>query len=143
MGLNFSQIKTAKAELLQDLRTRTANFLQFFGYRKSQMALAVGISETHLGDYLNGSRGLSETTYAKIEEILTLPEEKRKILFPRNRIVNAQRFGQPVADQEIAIDAEREQFNDEHTNQIRLSGKNKNATSMFAGPEDTRKNLSI
>jgi hypothetical protein len=147
MALTFSQIQTAKAELLQDLRDRTVKFLEFFGYNKKQMATAVGVSETHLGDYLNSSRGLSETTYAKIEHILCLPADQREKLFPAggNRIVNVQSFGNPVAD--VELDPEtmtmfEHQQTETHLAQVRTTCANRNADTTFAGRNNDQENFS-
>jgi transcriptional regulator with XRE-family HTH domain len=81
MVLNLSKILQQKADVLQSLRERTKTYLDKFGYSQKAMASAVGISETYLNDFLNGRRGMSEVPFAKIEHVLSLNANQRKLQF--------------------------------------------------------------
>jgi transcriptional regulator with XRE-family HTH domain len=79
--ISLSQILQQKADVLQSLRDRTKTYLSKFGYSQKVMAAAVGISETYLNDFLNGRRGISEVPFAKIEHVLSLKADQRKLQF--------------------------------------------------------------
>jgi transcriptional regulator with XRE-family HTH domain len=81
MVLNLSKILQQKADVLQSLRERTKTYLSKWGYTRKSMAAAVGISETYLNDFLNGRRGLTEIPFAKIEQVLSLNAQQRKLQF--------------------------------------------------------------
>jgi DNA-binding transcriptional regulator YdaS (Cro superfamily) len=67
--------------VLQSLRDRTKVYLSKYGYTRKAMAAAVGISETYLNDFLNGRRGMSPIPFAKIEQVLSLNAQQRKLQF--------------------------------------------------------------
>jgi transcriptional regulator with XRE-family HTH domain len=81
MVLNLSRILQQKADVLQSLRERTQSYLSKWGYSQKAMASAVGISETYLNDFLNGRRGMSPIPFAKIEQVLSLKTDQRKLQF--------------------------------------------------------------
>lgn len=81
MVVNLSKILQQKSDVLQSLRDRTKVYLSKHGYTQKAMAAAVGISETYLNDFLNGRRGMSEVPFAKIEQVLSLNAQQRKLQF--------------------------------------------------------------
>jgi predicted transcriptional regulator len=141
--LHFSNKLTSSLENLNGavdrLRQETNLWLSSQGIKQNTVASLLGVSEAFFSKFLSGEKDISAKTYAKLSFLVG----KKLELNAGTRIVQHTSNGKPVADMPINIGVKREQFNDEHANQIRLSGKNKNANSMFAGPEDTRKNLSI
>ena len=81
MVLNLSKVLQTKTDVLQCLRDRTKTYLSKWGYSQKAMAVAVGISETYLNDFINGRRGMSEVPSDKIEHILSLNASQRKLQF--------------------------------------------------------------
>ena len=101
MVVNLSKIIQQKAEVLQSLRDLTKSFLAKYGYSQKTMATAVGISETYLNDFLNGRRGMSPIWFTKIEHVLSLKTDQRKLQFysrgsTGGRIANLQENGKKV-----------------------------------------------
>jgi transcriptional regulator with XRE-family HTH domain len=104
MVLNLSKVLQQKADVLQSLRDRTKTYLQKFGYSQKAMASAVGISETYLNDFLNSRRGMAEVPFAKIEQILSLNVNQRKLQFYKGgntgtRMCNLQAKGKTLKGQ--------------------------------------------
>ena len=104
MVLNLSKVLQQKADVLQGLRDRTKVYLDKFGYSQKAMASAVGISETYLNDFLNGRRGMSPIPFSKIEHVLSLNANQRKLQFytggnTGTRICNPQAKGKTLKGQ--------------------------------------------
>jgi transcriptional regulator with XRE-family HTH domain len=104
MVVNLSKILQQKADVLQSLRERTKTYLSRWGYSQKAMASAVGISETYLNDFLNGRRGMSVQPFAKIEQVLSLNANQRKLQFYTGgntgaRLCNLQAKGRNVKGQ--------------------------------------------
>jgi transcriptional regulator with XRE-family HTH domain len=104
MVLNLSKIMQQKTDVLQSLRERTKSYLAKFGYSQKAMASAVGISETYLNDFLNARRGMSVQPFAKIEQVLSLNANQRKLQFYTGgntgaRLCNLQAKGRNVKGQ--------------------------------------------
>jgi transcriptional regulator with XRE-family HTH domain len=104
MVVNLSKILQQKADVLQNLRDRTKVYLSKHGYTQKAIASAVGISETYLNDFLNGRRGMSEIPFAKIEHVLSLNANQRKLQFYKGgntgaRMANLQSKGENVKGQ--------------------------------------------
>src|ERR1700758_1009822 len=104
MVLNFSKLRTQQEAMLSSLRDRTKTYLSKWGYTQRQLAEAVKISETHVNDFLQAKRGLSETAFINMEHILSLNATQRKLQFYRGgnstpRICNLQHKGHNVKGQ--------------------------------------------
>jgi transcriptional regulator with XRE-family HTH domain len=104
MVLNLSRILQQKADVLQSLRDRTRSYLSKWGYSQKAMAAVVGISETYLNDFLNGRRGMSVEPFAKIEQVLSLKADQRKLQFYKGgntgaRMCNLQEKGKNIRGQ--------------------------------------------
>jgi transcriptional regulator with XRE-family HTH domain len=104
MVVNLSKILQQKADVLQSLRDRTKTYLSKWGYSQKAMASAVGISETYLNDFLSGRRGMSEVPFAKIEHVISLKADQRKLQFYTGgnsgaRMANLQSKGQNIKGQ--------------------------------------------
>jgi hypothetical protein len=104
MVVNLSKILQQKADVLQSLRDRTKTYLSKWGYSQKAMSSAVGISETYLNDFLNGRRGMSEVPFAKIEHVLSLKADQRKLQFYQGgntgaRMANLQSKGKTLKGQ--------------------------------------------
>jgi transcriptional regulator with XRE-family HTH domain len=104
MVVNLSKVLQQKVDVLQSLRERTKTYLSKWGYSQKAMSAAVGISETYLNDFLNGRRGLSAVPFSKIEHVLSLKADQRKLQFYQGgntgqRICNMQSKGRNIADQ--------------------------------------------
>ena len=104
MVVNLSKILQQKADVLQSLRDRTKVYLSKYDYTQKAMASAVGISETYLNDFLNGRRGLSAIPFSKIQHILSLNANQRKLQFDKGgntgtRMCNLQAKGRNIPGQ--------------------------------------------
>ena len=67
--------------MFASLRDRTKAYIAKFGYRQNQVAEAIGVSESHMADFLSARRGLSDITFAKLEHVLSLNANQRKLQF--------------------------------------------------------------
>jgi len=67
--------------MFSSLRERTKAYIAKFGYRQNQIAEAIGVSNSHVADFLSARRGLSDITFAKLEHILSLNATQRKLQF--------------------------------------------------------------
>jgi transcriptional regulator with XRE-family HTH domain len=104
MVLNFTKLRQQQDAMLSSLRDRTKTYLNKWGYTQRQLAEAVQISETHLNDFLQAKRGLSETAFFKIEHVLSLNATQRKLQFYKSgntgaRFCNMQHKGQNIPGQ--------------------------------------------
>ena len=90
--------------MFASLRDRTKAYIAKFGYRQNQVAEAIGVSESHMADFLSARRGLSETTFAKLEHVLSLSTTQRKLQFYKSgntgaRFCNLQHKGRNINGQ--------------------------------------------
>ena len=69
--------------MFASLRARTRAYIAKFRYRQNQIAEAIGVSESHIADFLSARRGLSDITFAKLEHILSLSAAQTKLQFYR------------------------------------------------------------
>jgi hypothetical protein len=104
MVLNFTKLRQQQDAMLSGLRDRTKAYLSKWGYAQRQLAEAVQISETHLNDFLQSKRGLGEVMYAKMEHVLSLNANQRKLQFYRGgnsgaRATHGQVMGNAVKGQ--------------------------------------------
>src|SRR6201987_5783948 len=60
MILNLSKLHSQQEAIFASLRDRTKAYIAKFGYRQNQIAEAIGVSESHIADFLSARRGLSE-----------------------------------------------------------------------------------
>jgi transcriptional regulator with XRE-family HTH domain len=81
MILNLSKLHSQQEAMFSSLRDRTQAYIAKFGYRQNQIAEAIGVSESHIADFLSARRGLSDITFAKLEHILSLNATQRKLQF--------------------------------------------------------------
>ena len=81
MVLNFTKLRTQQEAMLSSLRGRTKTYLSKWGYTQRQLAEAVKISETHLNDFLQAKRGLSETAFFNMEHVLSLNATQGALTF--------------------------------------------------------------
>jgi transcriptional regulator with XRE-family HTH domain len=81
MMLNLSKLHSQKEAMFSSLRDRVKAYLAKFEYTQKQMSAVIGVSESHLADFLSGRRGLSDITFSKIEQILSLSAAQRKLQF--------------------------------------------------------------
>jgi transcriptional regulator with XRE-family HTH domain len=104
MVLNFAKLRTQQEAMLSSLRDRTKTYLSKWGYTQRQLAEAVKISETHVNDFLQAKRGLSEAAFFKIDQVLSLNATQRKLQFYKGgntgaRFTNLQHKGPNVPGQ--------------------------------------------
>jgi predicted transcriptional regulator len=104
MILNLSKLHTQKEAMFSSLRERTKAYIAKFGYRQNQIAEAIGVSNSHVADFLSARRGLSDITFAKLEHILSLNATQRKLQFYTGgntgaRMANLQSKGNTVKGQ--------------------------------------------
>jgi transcriptional regulator with XRE-family HTH domain len=81
MILNLRKLYSQQEAMFSSLRDRAKTYLAKYGYHQKQMAEAIGVSETHMADFLSAKRGLSETPFVKLEHILSLNANQRKLQF--------------------------------------------------------------
>jgi transcriptional regulator with XRE-family HTH domain len=85
MMLNLSKLHSQKEAMFSSLRDRVKAYLAKFEYTQKQMSAVIGVSESHLADFLSGRRGLSDITFSKIEHVLSLNAGQRKFQFYKGR----------------------------------------------------------
>jgi transcriptional regulator with XRE-family HTH domain len=104
MILNLSKLHSQQEAMFASLRERTKAYVAKFGYRQNQIAEAIGVSNSHVADFLSARRGLSDITFAKLEHILSLNATQRKLQFYNGgnsgaRMANLQSKGNTVKGQ--------------------------------------------
>ena len=104
MMLNLSKLHSQKEAMFSSLRDRVKAYLAKFEYTQRQMSAVIGVSESHLADFLSGRRGLSDITFSKIEQVLSLSATQRKLQFYQGgnsgaRMANLQSEGKNVKGQ--------------------------------------------
>jgi transcriptional regulator with XRE-family HTH domain len=104
MMLNLSKLHSQKEAMFSSLRDRVKAYLEKFEYTQKQISAVIGVSQSHLADFLSGRRGLSDITFSKIEHVLSLNATQRKLQFYRggstgSRMCNLQAKGKNVKGQ--------------------------------------------
>jgi transcriptional regulator with XRE-family HTH domain len=104
MMLNLSKLHSQKEAMFSSLRDRVKAYLAKFEYTQKQMSAVIGVSESHLADFLSGRRGLSNITFSKLEHVLSLGATQRKLQFYTGgnsgaRMANLQSKGNTVKGQ--------------------------------------------
>jgi predicted XRE-type DNA-binding protein len=114
--------------MFASLRDRTKAYIAKFGYRQNQIAEAIGVSESHVADFLSARRGLSDITFAKLEHVLSLNSTQRKLQFYKSgntgpRMCNLQAKGRNLKGQVKFGDSYGDVIND---TQVAFSKFNQN-----------------
>jgi transcriptional regulator with XRE-family HTH domain len=81
MMLNLRKLYSQQEAMFSSLRDRVKAYLAKFGYHQNQIAAVIGVSESHIADFLSARRGLSDITFAKLEHVISLNANQRKLQF--------------------------------------------------------------
>ena len=71
MILNLLKLHTQQEVMFSTLRDRVKAYLAKFDYTQKQIAAVIGVSESHMADFLSARRGLSDITFSKLKHILS------------------------------------------------------------------------
>jgi hypothetical protein len=113
------------------LRDDVKSYLARNNVKQKALASLAGTTEQTISDFLGKrERGLMAETFARLQFIVT-----NGVVPKSNRIVNAQRFGQPVEDLTVDIAEFEAEHTKTHLDCIQNSRRNHNANTIFSGKE--------